>query len=52
MDLYLARLAGTATFDEVAGAFDGYARAVERLLGVPDRSLAIVRPDVLHRWFG
>lgn len=52
MDLYLARQAGTASFEDVVHAFDGYTRAVERLLGVHDRSLTLVRPDVLHNWFG
>jgi hypothetical protein len=52
MDLYLARYAGTASFEEVVHAFDGYTRAMERLLGVTGGSLTLVRPDVLHRWFG
>jgi AcrR family transcriptional regulator len=51
MDLYLARQAGTASFADVAHAFDGYTHAMERLLGVHVRSLTLVRPDVLHRWF-
>ena len=52
MDLYLARQAGSTSFEDVVRAFDGYTHAMERLLGVPQGSLTLVRPDVLHRWFG
>lgn len=51
MELYLARLAGTVSFDDVVDAFDGYTRAMERILGVSDGSLTLARPDMLHRWF-
>ena len=52
MELFMARRAGTISFEEVAGAFDAYTRAVERVLGVAEGSLTLARPDVLRRWFG
>jgi AcrR family transcriptional regulator len=52
MDLYLDCRAGTASYPEVEAAFTGYTRAMERVLGVQPGSLHLVRPDVLHRWFG
>ena len=51
MDLFLARLAGEATLEEVSRAFEGYTRSVERVLGVAEQSLTLVRPEVLRRWF-
>ncbi|HEY7452872.1 MAG TPA: TetR/AcrR family transcriptional regulator [Candidatus Limnocylindria bacterium] len=51
MDLYLARQAGTISYDEVVDAFAGYTTSMERVLGAAPHALTLAQPSVLRRWF-
>jgi AcrR family transcriptional regulator len=50
-ELFVARRAGTVTFDVVERAVTAYTEAYERILGAPSGSLA-VDSRMLQRWFG
>ena len=51
-DLYVARQAGTITFDAVERTLDAYTKAFERVLGVRPGSLAIADQATLRQWYG
>jgi len=50
-ELFVARRAGTVTFDVVERAVTAYTEAYERILGAPSGSLAL-DSRMLQRWFG
>jgi AcrR family transcriptional regulator len=49
--LWLARMAGRVSLDEVVRRFDTYQIALERVLGVVPGSLALIDDATLHEWF-
>jgi AcrR family transcriptional regulator len=49
--LYMDCQAGATTVDEVIRLFDAYTEAVERILGLPPHSLALIEPETLRTWF-
>ncbi len=49
--LYAARRAGTVTFEHVERTFGAFARAIERILGLPGGSLTLGDPATLRYWF-
>ena len=51
-DLFIAREAGTVTFDEVRSAVAANTEAFERILGVPKGSLTLTSEQTLRFWFG
>jgi AcrR family transcriptional regulator len=51
MDLFLARQAGSVSFDAVVDAFAAYTGSMERVLGAAPHSLTLVQPATLRRWF-
>jgi AcrR family transcriptional regulator len=51
-DLFIARQAGTITFDVVQRSFAANTEAFERILGVPKGSLTLIDERNLHFWFG
>jgi AcrR family transcriptional regulator len=51
-DLFIARQAGTVTFEVVQRSFAANTEAFERILGVPKGSLALIDERNLHFWFG
>jgi AcrR family transcriptional regulator len=50
--LFVARQENAIPFEEVARTLDAYARAFERILGLPPGSLPGLEPDILRFWFG
>jgi AcrR family transcriptional regulator len=50
--LFLARQAGTITFEEVEFTFAAHAEAFERVLGLPPGSWPQLDAQTMHRWFG
>jgi len=51
-ELFIARQAHEIAFDDVRGALNSYAEALERILGAPAGSMPLVDDSVLHEWFG
>jgi len=51
-ELFLARQANTITYEEAERTFHGFARAFERILGAPARSIHVVDDSTLREWFG
>jgi AcrR family transcriptional regulator len=51
-ELYLARQAGTVSYEEVARAFGAYADAVDRILGAAPGSFPRADEVLLCTWFG
>lgn len=51
-DLFIARQAGTITFEAVQRSFAANTEAFERILGVPKGSLTLIDESNLHFWFG
>jgi AcrR family transcriptional regulator len=51
-ELFFARQAGTVELAAVVRAFDAYADALERILGLPPRTLKLVDEATLHEWYG
>lgn len=52
VDLFVARQAGTVTFEEAERTLQAFAEAYERILGAPRGSCRFTaRPAVLHEWF-
>ena len=51
-DLFIARQAGTVTFEEVRRSVAANTEAFERILGVPKGSLTLTSEQTLHFWFG
>jgi AcrR family transcriptional regulator len=51
-DLFIARQAGTVTFEEVRRSVEANTEAFERILGVPKGSLTLTSEQTLHFWFG
>jgi AcrR family transcriptional regulator len=49
--LYVANHAGDAPLDQVLETFDAYARAFERVLGLPAGSWTSLDPALLRQWF-
>lgn len=52
MDLFIARQAGTITFDVVRRSVVSFTEAFERILGVPKGSMTPMNESTLHFWFG
>jgi AcrR family transcriptional regulator len=52
VDLFIARQAGTVTFEAVQRAIASLTEAVERILGIPQGSLTLMDEPALHFWFG
>jgi AcrR family transcriptional regulator len=50
-ELYLARQAGTISFDDVRRGLDAHVEALERVLGAPKGSISLIDESVLHEWF-
>jgi AcrR family transcriptional regulator len=50
-DLFIARQAGTVTFDVVQRSFAANTEAFERILGVPKGSLVLIHEPTLRFWF-
>jgi AcrR family transcriptional regulator len=50
-DLFIARQAGTVTFDVVQRSFAANTQAFERILGVPKGSLVLIHEPTLRFWF-
>ncbi len=48
---FVARHAGTLTYEEVARTFAAYTRAFERILGVPNESVSLLNEATLRMWF-
>jgi AcrR family transcriptional regulator len=51
-DLFIARQAGTVTFDVVQRAVAANTEAFERILGIPKGSLTLTTEPTLRLWFG
>jgi AcrR family transcriptional regulator len=51
-ELFIARQAGTVTFEEVQRAVAANTEAFERILGVPKGSLTLTSEPTLRFWFG
>jgi AcrR family transcriptional regulator len=49
--LFLARQAGTVTFDEVVARLAAFTEAFERILGLPAGSWVMLDDETLHLWF-
>ena len=49
--LFLARRAGTVTFDEVVVRLAAFTEAYERVLGLPAGSWVMLDDQTLHLWF-
>jgi AcrR family transcriptional regulator len=52
VDYFLARHAGRITFDDVRRSMASFTEAFERVLGVPQGSLALTDEPTLRFWFG
>jgi AcrR family transcriptional regulator len=52
VDLFIARQAGTITFEAVQRAIASLTEAIERILGIPQGSLTLMDEPALHFWFG
>jgi AcrR family transcriptional regulator len=52
LDLFLARQAGTVSFEAVQRSIASFTQAFERILGVPQGSLTLTDEPTLHFWFG
>jgi AcrR family transcriptional regulator len=52
VDLFIARQAGTITFEAVQRAIASLTEAIERILGIPQGSLTLMDETALHFWFG
>jgi hypothetical protein len=51
-DQFIARQAGTISFEEVVRSVAANTRAFERILGVPKGSLTLTDEPTLRFWFG
>jgi AcrR family transcriptional regulator len=51
-DLFIARQAGTVTFEVVRRSVAANTEAFERILGIPKGSLTLTSESTLHFWFG
>jgi AcrR family transcriptional regulator len=51
-DLFIARQAGTITFEVVQRAVAANTKAFERILGIPEGSLTLTDERTLRFWFG
>jgi len=51
-DLFFARRAGTVTFEFAAARLAGYMEAIERIVGAPAGSVAMIDDRLLRSWFG
>jgi AcrR family transcriptional regulator len=49
---FIARQAGTVTFEAVQRSFAAFTEAFERILGVPRGSVTLTDEATLHLWFG
>jgi hypothetical protein len=52
MDDFIARQAGTITFDHVKRSVESFTDAFERILGVPKGSVTLTDEPTLRFWFG
>jgi AcrR family transcriptional regulator len=52
IELFIARQAGTITFETVQRTIASLTEAVERILGIPQGSLTLMDEPALHFWFG
>jgi AcrR family transcriptional regulator len=52
IDLFVARQAGTITFETVRRTIASLTEAIERILGIPQGSLTLMDEPALHFWFG
>lgn len=52
VDLFIARQAGTISFEHVQRTIGAFNDAYERILGVPKGSLTLTDEATLHFWFG
>jgi hypothetical protein len=50
-DLFIARQAGTISFEAVQRSFAANTKAFERILGVPEGSLTLIDEPSLRFWF-
>jgi AcrR family transcriptional regulator len=51
-DLFLARQAGTISFEDAKRTLMSFTRAFERILGARSGSIQVVDKRTLHEWFG
>jgi AcrR family transcriptional regulator len=51
-ELFLARQAGTISFEEVLRTYAAYTESFERILGTPQGSVTLVDEPTLRYWFG
>jgi hypothetical protein len=49
---FLARQAGTISFDDVRRTYAAFTEAFERMLGVPKGSVTLTDEATLRFWFG
>jgi len=52
IDLFLARQAGTISFEVVQRTIASFTEAFERILGIPKGSVELTDQSTLHFWFG
>jgi AcrR family transcriptional regulator len=52
VNLFIARQAGTITFEVVERSVASFTEAFERILGIPKGSLTLTDQPTLHFWFG
>lgn len=52
VNLFMARQAGTVTFEAVQRTVAGFTEAYERILGIPNESLTLMDEPTLRFWFG
>jgi hypothetical protein len=52
IDLFIARQAGTVTFEVVQRSVATFTEALERILGIPQGSLTLTDEPTLRFWFG
>jgi AcrR family transcriptional regulator len=52
IDLFIARQAGTVTFEVVQRSVASFTQAFERILGIPKGSLTLTDEPTLRFWFG
>jgi hypothetical protein len=49
---FLARQAGTISFEDVRRSYAAFTEAFERILGLPEGSTRLMSDETLHFWFG
>ena len=52
VELFVARQAGSVTYEQVERTFAAYTDAYERILGIPTGSFTFLGPETIRPWYG